>query len=185
MGEQLLARTQRGGQVLHRHGLGRAPESQNPASLANPEFSLAHTRRAGVVPDPALPPCAADGADLVNTFDGQPATLSLGRANCARARVASRGPGRGRAVRFDLPGSEAFGERNARSCSASAARCCAAGRRGHGAGGRRRRAGADARRPRGARRRRARGRRRLAGAGLQPSAGGRAADLRGPRDRVL
>ena len=56
----------------------------------------------------------ADGADLVNTFDGQPATLSLGTGELAPA-LESRlvGLAEGARARFDLPGSEAFGERNA------------------------------------------------------------------------
>ena len=58
----------------------------------------------------------------MNTFDSQPATLSLGRANSRpRFEAAPRGPGRGARARFDLPGSEAFGDHQRSSCSASAA----------------------------------------------------------------
>ncbi|HRI17955.1 MAG TPA: FKBP-type peptidyl-prolyl cis-trans isomerase [Burkholderiaceae bacterium] len=55
----------------------------------------------------------AAGADLVNTFDAQPATLSLGAGELAPA-LESRllGLSEGARVRFELDGDEAFGARN-------------------------------------------------------------------------
>jgi FKBP-type peptidyl-prolyl cis-trans isomerase SlpA len=55
-----------------------------------------------------------DGADLVNTFDAKPATLSLGTGELAPA-VESRlvGLAEGTHTSFDLAPGEAFGERNA------------------------------------------------------------------------
>ena len=55
---------------------------------------------------------AADGADLVNTFDGKPATLSLGTGELAPAVEARLvGLEEGTRARFDLAPGEAFGER--------------------------------------------------------------------------
>ncbi|HXD04728.1 MAG TPA: FKBP-type peptidyl-prolyl cis-trans isomerase [Burkholderiaceae bacterium] len=56
---------------------------------------------------------AADGADLVNTFAGQPATLSLGTGELAPA-IEQRliGLSEGARERFELAPGEAFGERN-------------------------------------------------------------------------
>lgn len=53
------------------------------------------------------------GGDLVNTFDGPPATLSLGSGDLAPA-LESRlvGLAEGARARFDLDGDEAFGARN-------------------------------------------------------------------------
>ena len=54
-----------------------------------------------------------DGADVVNTFAGQPATLSLGAGQLAPA-MEQRLLGLPEGVRqvFDLPAGEAFGDRN-------------------------------------------------------------------------
>ncbi len=57
---------------------------------------------------------AADGADLVNTFDDKPATLSLGAGELAPAVEARLiGLEEGARARFELAPGEAFGERNA------------------------------------------------------------------------
>lgn len=54
-----------------------------------------------------------DGADVINTFDDKPATLSLGTGQLAPA-MESRLMGLAEGVRrtFELPAGEAFGERN-------------------------------------------------------------------------
>ena len=54
-----------------------------------------------------------DGADVVNTFGGQPATLSLGSGQLAPA-IEERllGLDEGAHERFELPAGAAFGERN-------------------------------------------------------------------------
>ena len=54
-----------------------------------------------------------DGADIVSTFGGPPATLSLGTADLSPA-IQSRliGLEEGVHARFDVPAGEAFGERN-------------------------------------------------------------------------
>jgi FKBP-type peptidyl-prolyl cis-trans isomerase SlpA len=56
----------------------------------------------------------ADGADLINTFDAKPATLSLGQGQLAPA-IESRliGLREGAHRAFDLAAGEAFGERSA------------------------------------------------------------------------
>ncbi|WP_310734651.1 FKBP-type peptidyl-prolyl cis-trans isomerase [Azohydromonas caseinilytica] len=54
-----------------------------------------------------------DGADLVNTFGGKPATLTLGTGELAPAMEARLlGLGEGAHERFELAPGEAFGERN-------------------------------------------------------------------------
>ena len=54
-----------------------------------------------------------DGADVINTFDGKPATLSLGSGQLAPAMEARLiGLLEGTRAVFDLPAGEAFGERN-------------------------------------------------------------------------
>ena len=54
-----------------------------------------------------------DGADIVNTFDDKPATLSLGAGQLAPAIEARLlGLAEGAHTRFDLAAGEAFGERN-------------------------------------------------------------------------
>jgi FKBP-type peptidyl-prolyl cis-trans isomerase SlpA len=55
----------------------------------------------------------ADGADLVNTFDDNPATLSLGNGELVAAMEARLiGLREGVRASFDLAAGEAFGERN-------------------------------------------------------------------------
>ena len=55
-----------------------------------------------------------DGADLINTFDDKPATLSLGTGELAPAVEARLlGLAEGTHTSFDLVAGEAFGERNA------------------------------------------------------------------------
>jgi FKBP-type peptidyl-prolyl cis-trans isomerase SlpA len=55
-----------------------------------------------------------DGADLVNTFDDKPATLSLGTGELAPAMESCLlGLEEGTRSRFELAPGEAFGERNA------------------------------------------------------------------------
>ena len=55
----------------------------------------------------------SDGADVINTFDGKPATLSLGSGQLAPAMEARLiGLAEGARAAFDLPAGEAFGERN-------------------------------------------------------------------------
>jgi FKBP-type peptidyl-prolyl cis-trans isomerase SlpA len=54
-----------------------------------------------------------DGTDVVNTFDGPPATLSLGSGQLAPAMEQRLlGLAEGAHVRFELAPGEAFGERN-------------------------------------------------------------------------
>lgn len=54
-----------------------------------------------------------DGADIVNTFDDKPATLSLGTGQLAPAIEARLiGLAEGVQTRFELAAGEAFGERN-------------------------------------------------------------------------
>ncbi|HLO96344.1 MAG TPA: FKBP-type peptidyl-prolyl cis-trans isomerase [Burkholderiaceae bacterium] len=54
-----------------------------------------------------------DGADIVNTFDDKPATLSLGVGQLAPAIEARLiGLAEGAHTRFELAAGEAFGERN-------------------------------------------------------------------------
>lgn len=55
-----------------------------------------------------------DGADVVNTFGGNPATLSLGAGQLAPAlEQRLLGLEEGASARFDVPPGEAFGPRNA------------------------------------------------------------------------
>jgi FKBP-type peptidyl-prolyl cis-trans isomerase SlpA len=58
--------------------------------------------------------CGPDGQDLVNTFDQQPATLTLGSGELAPALEGRLiGLPEGSRSRFELAPGEAFGERNA------------------------------------------------------------------------
>jgi FKBP-type peptidyl-prolyl cis-trans isomerase SlpA len=67
----------------------------------------------GFFPDPALPPGRPAG-DIINTFDGKPATLSLGSGELSPA-VEQRliGLEEGTRATFELAPGEAFGERKA------------------------------------------------------------------------
>lgn len=54
-----------------------------------------------------------DGADVINTFGGKPATLSLGTGQLAPALERHLiGLEEGASAAFDVPAGEAFGERN-------------------------------------------------------------------------
>ena len=54
-----------------------------------------------------------DGADVINTFGGKPATLSLGTGQLAPALERQLiGLEEGARARFEVPAGEAFGERN-------------------------------------------------------------------------
>ena len=106
------------GEGVSVRGAGRAPvESEavystlrdparpceTPVNLVQPgSFLTLHYRLAG-----------PDGADVVNTFDDKPATLSLGTGQLAPAIEARLiGLCEGARAAFDLPAGTAFGERN-------------------------------------------------------------------------
>ena len=56
---------------------------------------------------------AGPGGDIINTFDGKPATLSLGTGELSPAMEQRLlGLEEGTRATFDLPAGEAFGERN-------------------------------------------------------------------------
>jgi FKBP-type peptidyl-prolyl cis-trans isomerase SlpA len=56
---------------------------------------------------------AGPGGDIINTFDGKPATLSLGTGELSPAMEQRLlGLEEGARATFDLPAGEAFGERN-------------------------------------------------------------------------
>lgn len=57
---------------------------------------------------------AGPAGDIINTFEGQPATLTLGAGELSPAvEEQLMGVEEGAQVRFDLPAGAAFGERNA------------------------------------------------------------------------
>jgi len=70
-------------------------------------FLTLHYRMAGPSVD------GKPGADIINTFDGKPATLSLGTGELSPA-IEQRllGLPEGTRTTFELPAGEAFGERN-------------------------------------------------------------------------
>lgn len=70
-------------------------------------FLTLHYRMAGPAVD------GQPGADIINTFDGKPATLSLGTGELSPA-IEQRliGLPEGTRTTFELPAGEAFGERN-------------------------------------------------------------------------
>ena len=70
-------------------------------------FLTLHYRMAGPAAD------GKPGADIINTFDGKPATLSLGTGELSPA-IEQRllGLAEGTRTTFELPAGEAFGERN-------------------------------------------------------------------------
>lgn len=70
-------------------------------------FLTLHYRMAGPAVD------GKPGADIINTFDGKPATLSLGTGELSPA-IEQRllGLAEGTRTTFELPAGEAFGERN-------------------------------------------------------------------------
>lgn len=77
-------------------------ETSAPALVQPGSFLTLHYRMAG-----------PDGSDIINTFDGKPATLSLGTGELSPA-IEQRllGLAEGVHTRFDLAAGEAFGERN-------------------------------------------------------------------------
>ncbi len=77
-------------------------ETSAPALVQSGSFLTLHYRMAG-----------PDGADIINTFDGKPATLSLGTGELSPA-IEQRllGLAEGVHTRFELAAGEAFGERN-------------------------------------------------------------------------
>ena len=76
--------------------------STQPAAIQPGSFLTLHYRLSG-----------PDGAAIVSTFGGPPATLSLGSGDLSPA-IQQRliGLGEGARARFDVPAGEAFGERN-------------------------------------------------------------------------
>ena len=79
-----------------------SPQTDAPPLVEVGSFLTLHYRMAG-----------SDGADIINTFDGKPATLSLGGGQLSPA-IEQRliGLPEGTRATFDLPAGEAFGERN-------------------------------------------------------------------------
>jgi len=95
-------------------GRGRVkapPMPPAPDTLAAPviqadSFLTLHYRMAGLGP-------AGEGADIINTFNDKPATLSLGTGELSPAIEARLvGLAEGARARFELAAGEAFGERN-------------------------------------------------------------------------
>ena len=79
-----------------------SPQTDAPPLVEAGSFLTLHYRMAG-----------SNGADIINTFDGKPATLSLGGGQLSPA-IEQRliGLPEGTRATFDLPAGEAFGERN-------------------------------------------------------------------------
>ena len=79
-----------------------SPQTDAPPLVEVGSFLTLHYRMAG-----------SNGADIINTFDGKPATLSLGGGQLSPA-IEQRliGLPEGSRATFDLPAGEAFGERN-------------------------------------------------------------------------
>ena len=79
-----------------------SPQTDAPPLVEVGSFLTLHYRIAG-----------ADRADIINTFDGKPATLSLGGGQLSPA-IEQRliGLPEGSRATFDLTAGEAFGERN-------------------------------------------------------------------------
>ena len=76
-------------------------ETSAPALVAPASFLTLHYRMAG-----------PDGADIINTFDGKPATLSLGNSELSPAlEQCLIGMAEGQRASFELAAGEAFGER--------------------------------------------------------------------------
>ncbi len=82
-------------------------ETTTPPVVEQGSFLTLHYRMAG--PSAGGKP----GADIINTFDGKPATLSLGTGELSPA-IERRllGLAEGTRTTFELPAGEAFGERN-------------------------------------------------------------------------
>ena len=79
-----------------------SPQTDAPPLVEVGSFLTLHYRMAG-----------SNGADIINTFDGKPATLSLGGGQLSPV-IEQRliGLPEGSRATFDLPAGEAFGERN-------------------------------------------------------------------------
>ena len=79
-----------------------SPQTDAPPLVEVGSFLTLHYRMAG-----------SNGADIINTFDGKPATLSLGGGQLSPV-IEQRliGLPEGTRATFDLPAGEAFGERN-------------------------------------------------------------------------
>ncbi|MDB5742244.1 MAG: peptidylprolyl isomerase, FKBP-type [Polaromonas sp.] len=79
-----------------------SPPSFSPAVVQPGSFLTLHYRMA-----------APGGANIINTFDGKPATLSLGNGELSPAIEARlMGLAEGERATFQLAAGEAFGERN-------------------------------------------------------------------------
>ncbi|MBC7609704.1 MAG: FKBP-type peptidyl-prolyl cis-trans isomerase [Polaromonas sp.] len=75
----------------------------SPPTIEPGSFLTLHYRMAG-----------PDGANIINTFGGKPATLSLGTGQLSPAiEQKMLGLPEGTVATFELPAGEAFGERNA------------------------------------------------------------------------
>ena len=75
----------------------------SPPAIEADSFLTLHYRMAG-----------PDGANIINTFGGKPATLSLGTGQLSPAiEQKMLGLPEGTLATFELPAGEAFGERNA------------------------------------------------------------------------
>jgi FKBP-type peptidyl-prolyl cis-trans isomerase SlpA len=75
-------------------------------TIAADSFLTLHYRMAGLAG-------GREGADIINTFQGKPATLSLGTGELSPALEARLiGLAEGARERFELAAGEAFGERN-------------------------------------------------------------------------
>jgi FKBP-type peptidyl-prolyl cis-trans isomerase SlpA len=79
-----------------------SPQTDAPPLVESGSFLTLHYRMAG-----------SDGANIINTFDGKPATLSIGTGQLSPA-IEQRliGLSEGTRATFELPAGEAFGERN-------------------------------------------------------------------------
>ena len=79
-----------------------SPQTDAPPLVEVGSFLTLHYRMAG-----------SNGADIINTFDGKPATLSLGGGQLSPA-IEQRliGLPEGTRATFELPAGEAFGQRN-------------------------------------------------------------------------
>ena len=86
----------------------KLPESFAQVCIKPNSFLTLHYRMAGPSTN------GQAGIDIINTFDGKPATLSLGNGQLSPA-IEQRlmGLSEGTRASFELPAGEAFGERNA------------------------------------------------------------------------
>jgi len=84
-----------------------SPKTDRPPLVESGSFLTLHYRMAGATVG------GKPGADIINTFDGKPATLSLGTGELSPA-IEQRliGLPEGTRATFELPAGEAFGERN-------------------------------------------------------------------------